>query len=82
MKGIEILHSKSIFHLDLKLENILFDSDENIKICDFGFSSSDRIGRIKCGTNSNKPPEIHMEKFDVDAEKVDIFNIGVMLFCT
>ena len=33
------MHSKNIFHRDIKLENILIDQEFNIKINDFGFST-------------------------------------------
>jgi serine/threonine protein kinase len=47
LKGLECIHSKNIIHTDLKLDNILiinsienikYDKDINIKICDFGTS--------------------------------------------
>jgi 5'-AMP-activated protein kinase catalytic alpha subunit len=36
--GIAHCHCRSVLHRDIKLDNILMDSDGNIKICDFGVS--------------------------------------------
>ena len=36
--GIEYLHQNGICHRDMKLENVLLDSENKIKIVDFGFS--------------------------------------------
>ena len=38
LEGIEHMHSKSIAHRDLKLENILLDENFSIKITDFGLT--------------------------------------------
>ena len=51
----------NICHRDLKLENILIDERNNVKIIDFGFSVSsapDQKLKIFCGTPSYMAPEI------------------------
>lgn len=36
--GLAHCHCRSVLHRDIKLDNILMDSDGGIKICDFGVS--------------------------------------------
>ena len=36
IEGVEELHKNHLIHRDLKLDNILIQSDMNIVICDFG----------------------------------------------
>ena len=37
--ALTFIHSKGVAHRDLKLENILFDANHNIKVADFGLSN-------------------------------------------
>lgn len=40
LTGVKYMHSKKVFHRDLKPQNILINSAGNVKIADFG------LGRI------------------------------------
>jgi serine/threonine protein kinase len=60
--GVQFLHSHSIVHRDLKLENILMDSNCEPKLCDFGFSQKIPDYPIQLrllGTASYIAPEVY-----------------------
>ena len=58
LEAVEKIHSKGIYQLNLKTENILIDSDYNIKIGDFGDSKRKKEGKEeKEEKNENKSGE-------------------------
>ena len=73
----------SCVHRDLKLENILLDKNENVKLVDFGFTR-EYEGKMSylqtfCGTVCYSAPEmLKGEKYA--AEKVDVWSLGIILF--
>ncbi len=86
-QGVSKIHNSEIIHRDLKLENILIDTNPSGKssklvIADFGFAIRNKKEVIKeqerCGTPGYAAPE--MFKSRVYSEKIDIFSVGVILF--
>ena len=84
--GLQHIHSKNIVHRDVKLENILIDLNNTIKICDFG------IGRVlsdpndllydQCGTPMYMAPEILFSSQEKGYKgfPVDIWSAGIALY--
>jgi len=75
------MHAMNIVHRDLKPENIMVDENLNIKIADFGLSTSHNIQSLNDfqGTKTYMAPEL-IEKRTYNGKKVDLFAIGVILF--
>ena len=64
------------------MENILLDSQSNVKIIDFGFSTcvpNEKKIKIFCGTPSYMAPEI-VRKTEYCGPPADIWAVGVLLF--
>lgn len=82
LQAIEHLHERNVCHRDIKLENILLDDDDNVKIIDFGFAtcfSHDKKAKIFCGTPSYMAPEI-VNRVEYAGPPVDIWALGVLLY--
>jgi 5'-AMP-activated protein kinase, catalytic alpha subunit len=69
-------------HRDIKLDNILLDSEGEVKICDFGVSKLVRPGEVmneQCGTPAYIAPEILRDK-GYEGFSVDLWSAGVVLY--
>lgn len=79
IQTLDHIHSQGCWHLDIKPDNILFDSEYNLKLWDFGFSSDVKYHWTKKGTLSYLAPEIFcQEKYW--GPVTDIFSAGIILF--
>lgn len=79
-KAVGYLHSKGIAHLDIKPDNILIDSNSNLALCDFGFSTSDEFSiSTKC-TPRYAAPELVQQNGPYKPIVADIWSLGVTFF--
>ncbi|KAK2606455.1 hypothetical protein QQS21_003148 [Conoideocrella luteorostrata] len=81
--AVSYVHLQSCVHRDLKLENILLDKHENVKLVDFGFTR-EYEGRTNylqtsCGTICYAAPEM-LKGERYAGEKVDVWSLGIILY--
>ena len=82
ISAIDYCHRHKICHRDLKLENLLLDAHNNIKIADFGLSNLMQDGdfmRTSCGSPNYAAPEVISGKLYAGPE-VDVWSCGIILY--
>lgn len=77
--AIEYLHNEvHATHRDLKLENIMIDKYDHIRLIDFGFSSVNTMMTTCCGSIPYCAPEILTgQKY---TKAADIWSLGIILY--
>ncbi|KAI3689383.1 hypothetical protein L2E82_47339 [Cichorium intybus] len=80
-KGMEYLHKSNIIHRDLKTANLLMDSNNVVKVADFGvarFQNQQGVMTAETGTYRWMAPEvINHQPYD---QKADVFSFAIVLW--
>ncbi|KAI8906443.1 kinase-like domain-containing protein [Gorgonomyces haynaldii] len=75
-------HDKGLTHRDLKLENIVFTSEQEVKLIDFGFTTSfeqSPLLETYCGSSAYASPEIISGK-KYSGRETDCWSLGVIIY--
>ena len=82
LKAVQQCHDKGICHRDLKLENIMFNEQNEPVLCDFGYggllNENEKFTDF-VGTINYMAPEI-LRRIPYSGILSDIFSLGVILF--
>ncbi|KAJ2717127.1 Nitrogen permease reactivator protein [Coemansia spiralis] len=82
--GVSYLHDTArVAHRDMKLDNLCVDEEGNLKIIDFGCSSTfDPLAPVQtrgvCGSDPYIAPEVFESRLAYDPRKVDIWALGII----
>ncbi|XP_072961648.1 SNF1-related protein kinase catalytic subunit alpha KIN10-like isoform X1 [Typha angustifolia] len=80
--GVEFCHLNKVAHRDLKLENLLVDSECRVKLADFGLSNIMRDGyflKTCCGSPNYAAPEVISGNLYIGSQ-VDVWSSGIILY--
>jgi len=82
LKAIRYCHDHEVVHRDIKLENILMDSNGKVTIIDFGLCDLVKRGNLSerfCGSIDYVAPEV-LAKKTYNGFQADVFSLGVVLY--
>lgn len=81
LDAVEYIHDRELYHLDIKLENVLLGEDFMLKLIDFDASyHKTKDFEIKSkGTENYRAPEIISSKCK-DPAAADVYSLGILLF--
>lgn len=82
VSAVEYIHKNSIVHRDLKIENIIIDMNDNIKVLDFGLSNfydNKMFLKTSCGSLYFAAPELLLGQSYMGPE-IDMWSLGIILY--
>ncbi len=85
LHALDYIHANGVVHRDLKPENIMVDSEDHIKLIDFGIAGNEGSRRLTFAKLSNvmgtpdyiSPEQVKGKRGD---GRADIYAVGVMLY--
>ncbi|KAI4335450.1 hypothetical protein L6164_014094 [Bauhinia variegata] len=80
--AVDYCHNKGVYHRDLKPDNLLLDSNGNLKVSDFGLSTLRKPNDLlttACGSPCYVAPELLWNK-GYHGAAADVWSCGVILF--
>eukprot|EP01105_Mastigella_eilhardi_P011127 TRINITY_DN256_c0_g1_i3.p1 TRINITY_DN256_c0_g1~~TRINITY_DN256_c0_g1_i3.p1 ORF type:complete len:456 (+),score=137.75 TRINITY_DN256_c0_g1_i3:277-1644(+) len=82
--GLEYIHSKGIFHRDIKTDNLLLVDENNLRIVDFGTAvevpESGDLSTLGVGSTAFQPPEVATTGTTSSGYKLDAWAAGMTLY--
>ena len=82
INALYYLHCQNITHRDIKIDNLLLDSENNLKLIDFGLSTKyndDELLSQACGTIVYAAPEV-LDFKKYNGMLVDVWSSGIVLY--
>ena len=83
LKGLSYAHTNNVIHRDIKPENIMFDSNKNPVITDFGIAKALGQNLTRTGTSLGTPSYMAPEQVKAGLPvtfKADIYAAGVLFY--